>query len=122
MASAALGPDPTDVPSENMEEREEEEVPLRRKRSVSRRAAGPSVAADKGKAPRPVQQLHAEDLVQADLPNVSEERAKELYDLMMRMTETDWLNLIMQVGSNPALARELLGADVNEENFIERMT
>ncbi|GKE58985.1 hypothetical protein Tco_1498170, partial [Tanacetum coccineum] len=27
----------------------------------------------------------------------------------------------MQVGSNPALARELLGADVNEENFIERM-
>ncbi|GJT17449.1 hypothetical protein Tco_0876155 [Tanacetum coccineum] len=41
---------------------------------------------------------------------------------MMRMTETDWLNLMMQVGSNPALARELLGADVNEENFIERMT
>ncbi|GJV36771.1 hypothetical protein Tco_1409248 [Tanacetum coccineum] len=32
MASAALGPDPTAVPSENVEEREEEEVPLRRKR------------------------------------------------------------------------------------------
>ncbi|GKA07374.1 hypothetical protein Tco_0686598 [Tanacetum coccineum] len=167
MASAALGPDPTAVPSENVEEREEEEVPLRRKRSASRRArtafstpafeqfqahlsAGPSVAADKGKAPVPdleipaeflaedaqarkrfeeeqaserlVQQLQAEDLVQADLPNVSAERAKELDDLMMRMTETDWLNLMMQVGSNPALARELLGADVNEENFIERMT
>ncbi|GJS73801.1 hypothetical protein Tco_0706642 [Tanacetum coccineum] len=71
---------------------------------------------------RLVQQLQAEDLVQADLPNVSAERAKELDDLMMRMTETDWLNLMMQVGSNPALARELLGADVNEENFIERMT
>ncbi|GJS98660.1 hypothetical protein Tco_0819830 [Tanacetum coccineum] len=41
---------------------------------------------------------------------------------MMRMTETDWLNLMMQVGSNPALAKELLGADVNEGNFIERMT
>ncbi|GKF76816.1 hypothetical protein Tco_0229286, partial [Tanacetum coccineum] len=41
---------------------------------------------------------------------------------MMRMTEIDWLNLMMQVGSNPALARELLGADVSEENFIERMT
>ncbi|GJS56294.1 hypothetical protein Tco_0629656 [Tanacetum coccineum] len=167
MASAALGPDQTAVPSENVEEREEEEVPLRRKRSAYRRArtafstpafeqfqahlsAGPSVAADKGKAPMPdleipaeflaedaqarkrfeeeqaserlVQQLQAEDLVQADLPNVSEERAKELDDLMMRMTETDWLNLMMQVGSNPALARELLGADVNEENFIERMT
>ncbi|GKC70332.1 hypothetical protein Tco_1116215, partial [Tanacetum coccineum] len=41
---------------------------------------------------------------------------------MMRMTETDWLNLMMQVGSNLTLARELLGADVTEENFIERMT
>ncbi|GJR36122.1 hypothetical protein Tco_1211806 [Tanacetum coccineum] len=46
------------VPSEDVEEREEEEVPLRRKRSAFRRArtavaepAGPSVAADKGKAP-----------------------------------------------------------------------
>ncbi|GJQ99640.1 hypothetical protein Tco_0522625 [Tanacetum coccineum] len=167
MASAALGPDQTAVPSEDVEEREEEEVPLRRKRSAYRRArtefstpafeqfqahlsAGPSVAADKGKAPMPdleipaeflaedaqarkrfeeeqaserlVQQLQAEALVQADLPHVSEERAKELDELMMRMTETDWLNLMMQVGSNPALARELLGADVTEDNFIERMT
>ncbi|GKE86905.1 hypothetical protein Tco_1560647, partial [Tanacetum coccineum] len=111
--------------------------------------AGPSVA-DKGKAPMPdldipaefleedaqarkrfeeeqasemlVQRLRAEDLAQEDLPHVSEERAKELDDLMMRMTKTDWLTLMMQVGSNPALARELLGADVNEDNFIERMT
>ncbi|GJT94165.1 hypothetical protein Tco_1083010 [Tanacetum coccineum] len=155
MASAALG-QPA-VPSEDVEEREEEEVPLRRKRSAFRRArttvaepAGPSVAADKGKAPmhdldipteflaedaqarkrleeeqaseRLVQQLRAEDLAQEYMPNVSEERAKELDELMMRMTETDWLNLMMQIGSNPALARELLGADVTEENFIERMT
>ncbi|GJZ05015.1 hypothetical protein Tco_0538290 [Tanacetum coccineum] len=112
--------------------------------------AVPSVAADKGKAPMPdldipaeflaedaqarkrfkeeqaserlVQRLQAEHLAQEDLPHVSKERAKELDDLMMRMTETDWLNLMLQVGSNPALARELLGADVNEENFIERMT
>ncbi|GJX88086.1 hypothetical protein Tco_0340100 [Tanacetum coccineum] len=179
LASAALGHDQPAVPSADVEEREEEEVPLRRKRSAYRRArtefstpafeqfqanlsadglphtavsesAGPSVAADKGKAPMPdldipaeflaedaqarkrfeeeqaserlVQQLQAADLAQEDLPNVSEERAKELDDLMMRMTETDWLNLMMQVGSNPALARELLGADVTEENFIERMT
>ncbi|GKE86652.1 hypothetical protein Tco_1560394, partial [Tanacetum coccineum] len=177
MASEALA-QPT-VPSEDIEEREEEEVPLRRKRSVYRRArtefhtlafaqfhaplsadvlpqaavsesAGPSVAADKGKAPMPeldipaefvaedaqarkrfeeeqaserlVQRLRAEDLAKEDLPTVSEERAKELDDLMMRMTETDWLNLMMQVGSNLALARELLGADVTEENFIEHMT
>ncbi|GJZ00098.1 hypothetical protein Tco_0517527, partial [Tanacetum coccineum] len=156
-----------------------EEVPLRRKRSAYRRArtefttpafeqfranisadvlpqaavsesAGPSVAADKGKAPMPeldipaeflakdaqsrkcfeeeqaserlVQRLRAEDLAKEDLPNVSAEPAKELNDLMMRMTELDWLNLMMLVGSNHALARELLGADVTEENFIERMT
>ncbi|GJY89372.1 hypothetical protein Tco_0504568 [Tanacetum coccineum] len=157
MASAALGHDQPAVPSEDVEEREEEEVPLRRKRSAFRRArtavaepAGPSVAADKGKAPLPeldipaefvaedaqarkrfeeeqaserlVQQLQAADLAQEDLQIVSEQRAKELDELMMRMTETDWLNLMMQVGSNPALARELLGADVTEENFIERMT
>ncbi|GJV59326.1 hypothetical protein Tco_1465426, partial [Tanacetum coccineum] len=179
MASEALGHDQAAVPSEDIEEREEEEVPLRRKRSVHRRArtefntsafaqvhaplsadvlsqaavsasAGPSGVADKGKAPMPdldipaefvaedaqarkrfeeeqaserlVQRLRAEDLAQEDLPNVSEERAKELDDLMMRMTETDWLNLMMQVGSNPALARELLGADVTEANFVERMT
>ncbi|GJT40024.1 putative ribonuclease H-like domain-containing protein [Tanacetum coccineum] len=63
---------------------------------------------------RLVQRLRAEDLAQEDLQHVSEERAKELDDLMMRMTETDWLNLMMQVGSNPALAKELLGADVHD--------
>ncbi|GJW41264.1 hypothetical protein Tco_0067109 [Tanacetum coccineum] len=179
MASEAMGHDHPAVPSEDIEEREEEEVPLRRKRSVHRRArtafntsafaqfhaplsadvlsqaaasasAGPSGVAEKGKAPMPdldipaefvaedaqarkrfeeeqaserlVQRLRAEDLAQEYMPNVSEERAKELDELMMRMTETDWLNLMMQVGSNPALARELLGADVTEENFVERMT
>ncbi|GJR90951.1 hypothetical protein Tco_0214962 [Tanacetum coccineum] len=152
MASAALG-QPA-VPSDDVEERDEEEVPLRRKRSAYRRArtelttpafeqfranisadvlphiavpepTGISVATDKGKAPLPELDIpaeFAEDLAQEDLPNVSAERTKELDDLMMRMTETDWLNLMMQVGSNPALARELLGADVTEENFIERMT
>ncbi|GJR77857.1 hypothetical protein Tco_0090222 [Tanacetum coccineum] len=93
LASAALGHPPA-VPSADVEEREEEEVPLRRKR------------------------LRAEDLAQADLPNVSEERAKELDDLMMRMTETDWLNLMMQVGSNPALARELLALNSNPASSL----
>ncbi|GJU36494.1 hypothetical protein Tco_1184848, partial [Tanacetum coccineum] len=153
MASVALGHDQPAVLSEDVEEHEEEEVPLRCKRSAYRRArtefstpafeqfqanlsagglphtavsesAGPSVAADKGKAPMPdldipaeflaedaqarkrfeeeqaserlVQQLQAEDLAQEDLQIVSEQRAKELDELMM--------------------------ADVTEENFIERMT
>ncbi|GJT68769.1 hypothetical protein Tco_1020249 [Tanacetum coccineum] len=150
MAYAALGHDQPTVPAEDMEEREEEEVPLRHKRSPAvSDSAGPSIVADKGKAPMPeldipaeflaedaqarkrleeeqaserlVHRLWAENLVQEDLPTVSAACAKELDDLMMRMTEIDWLNLMMQVGSNPALARELLGADVTEENFVERM-
>ncbi|GJX21445.1 hypothetical protein Tco_0224122 [Tanacetum coccineum] len=158
MASDALGHDQATVPSEDIEEREEEEVPLRRKRSVHRRtrtelntsafaqfhaprstdvlphaavsaSAGPFEDAqarqrleDEQASARLVQQLQAEDLAQADVPLVSEQRAKELDELLLRMTDTDWLTLMMQVGTNPALARELLGADVNEDNFIERMT
>ncbi|GJU94304.1 hypothetical protein Tco_1319060 [Tanacetum coccineum] len=74
MASTALGHDQPAVPSEDVEEREEEEVPLRRKRSAYRRArtefstpafeqfqanlsAGPSVVADKGKVPMPAIKL-----------------------------------------------------------------
>ncbi|GKG50767.1 hypothetical protein Tco_0538891, partial [Tanacetum coccineum] len=82
MASTALGHAQPTVLSEDVEAREEEEVPLRRKRSAYRRArtefstpifeqfhanlsagvlphtvvtapAGPSVVADKGKAPMP---------------------------------------------------------------------
>ncbi|GJW75809.1 hypothetical protein Tco_0135179 [Tanacetum coccineum] len=130
MASAALGHDQPPVPSEDVEEREEEEVPLRRKRSAYRRArtefstpafeqfqanlsAGPSVAADKGKAPMPdldipaeflaedaqarkrfeeeqaserlVQQLQAEALAQEDLQIVSEQRAKEFIAISNKM-------------------------------------
>ncbi|GKB06802.1 putative ribonuclease H-like domain-containing protein [Tanacetum coccineum] len=48
---------------------------------------------------RLVQQLQAEDLAQADVPIVSEQRATELDELMLRMTETDCY--------------------VNEDNFIE---
>ncbi|GJS98217.1 hypothetical protein Tco_0819387 [Tanacetum coccineum] len=83
-------------------------------------SAGPSGVADKGKAPMP--DLDYSLLKFEYKPTVTESGAKELDELMMHMTETDWLNLMMQVGSNPALARELLGADVTEENFVERMT
>nr|GEY58306.1 hypothetical protein [Tanacetum cinerariifolium] len=152
LATAALGPEQPAVPTKNvepMEEQEEMEVPLTRKRSTYRRArtqfyttafarfrpttstgvpfpivvpepaalyvapdtAGPLVPADKGKAPMPdldipaeflaedaqarkrleeeqaserlVQQLRAEDLAHEHLPNISEQRQKELDELMM---------------------------------------
>ncbi|GJV87226.1 hypothetical protein Tco_1531164 [Tanacetum coccineum] len=148
--SEALGHEQATFPSEDMRKRESKEVPSRPPQADISESAGPSIGADKGKAPMPdleipaeflaedaqarqrleeeqasarlVQQLQAEDLAQADVPIVSEQRAKELDELMLRMTKTDWLTLMMQVGTNPALVRELLGADVNEDNFIERMT
>ncbi|GJX13828.1 putative ribonuclease H-like domain-containing protein [Tanacetum coccineum] len=155
MASDALGHNQATVPSEDIEAREEEEFHAPRSTDVLPHAdisesAGPSVGADKGKAPMPdleipaeflaedaqarqrleeeqasarlVQQLQLRIWHRLDVPPVSEQRAKELDELLLRMTDTDWLTLMMQVGTNPALARELLGADVNEDNFIERMT
>ncbi|GJU59188.1 hypothetical protein Tco_1236954 [Tanacetum coccineum] len=127
MASDALGHDQATVPSEDIEEREEEEVPLRRKRSVHRRArtefntsafaqfpatlsadvlsqaavsasAGPSGVADKGKAPMPDLDIPAEFLAE-------DAQARQRLEEEQASARTD-----------------LLGADVNEDNFIERMT
>ncbi|GJR34895.1 hypothetical protein Tco_1456647 [Tanacetum coccineum] len=144
MASAALG-QPA-VPSDDVEEREEEEVPLRRKRSAYRRArtefttpafeqfranisagvlphtavpepAGLSVAADKGKAPLPELDIPAEFLAEdaQARKRFEEEQASERLVQRNRLVEFDDASWFKS-----ALARELLGADVTEENFIER--
>ncbi|GKB94426.1 hypothetical protein Tco_0980563 [Tanacetum coccineum] len=126
MASTALGHDQPAVPSEDVEEREEEEVPLRRKRSAYRRARTEfsTPAFEQFQAnhllvflPHTAVPEPAED-AQARKCFKEEQASVLLFNLQLRIF---WLNLMMQVGSNPALARELLGADVNEENFIERM-
>ncbi|GJT68491.1 ribonuclease H-like domain-containing protein [Tanacetum coccineum] len=106
MASTALGHDQPAVPSEDVEEREEEDaLPREGKRSAFRRARQSfplqplssfklifllvllfSTQArlqcrkrfeEEQASERLVQRLRAEDLAQEDLPNVSEERAKE---------------------------------------------
>ncbi|GJT24498.1 hypothetical protein Tco_0894435 [Tanacetum coccineum] len=124
MASEALGNDQPAVSSEDIEFRlfSTDVLPQADISESAGRCWARQRLEEEQASERLVQQLQTEALVQADLPLYHEERAKELDELMMRMTETDWLNLMMQVGSNPALARELLGADVTEDNFIERMT
>ncbi|GJW64243.1 putative ribonuclease H-like domain-containing protein [Tanacetum coccineum] len=142
MASTALGHDQPAVPSEDVEEREEEEVPLRRKRSAYRRArtefstpafeqfqanlsagvlphtavhepAGPSVAADKGKVPMPDLDIPAEFLAEDAQARKRFEEEQASERLVQRLRAED-------------LAQEdlpnLLGADVHEENLIEHMT
>ncbi|GJR50460.1 putative ribonuclease H-like domain-containing protein [Tanacetum coccineum] len=84
MASAALG-QPA-VPSDDVEEREEEEVPLRRKAPlpeldipaefVTEDAQTRKQFEEDQASERLVQRLRAEDLAQEDLPNVSECAAK----------------------------------------------
>ncbi|GJT38002.1 hypothetical protein Tco_1417950 [Tanacetum coccineum] len=86
MASEALGHDQATVPSEDIEEREEEEVPLRRKTPCQIGDPSDILAEDaqarqrleeEQASARLVQQLQAEDLAQADVPLVSEQRAKK---------------------------------------------
>nr|GFC11182.1 hypothetical protein [Tanacetum cinerariifolium] len=68
LATAALGPEQPAVPTENVEPMEEQKE----------------------------MELWAEDLAQERLPNIFEQRQKEQAELMMRMTEADWLNLMIQ--------------------------
>ncbi|GJW07172.1 putative ribonuclease H-like domain-containing protein [Tanacetum coccineum] len=108
MASDALGHDQATVPSEDIEEREEEEVPLRRKRSVHRRArtefntsafaqfpatlsadvlsqaavsasAGPSGVAVEGKAPMPDLDIPAEFLAEDTQARQASKKNRQLY-------------------------------------------
>ncbi|GJW46013.1 hypothetical protein Tco_0077659 [Tanacetum coccineum] len=84
-------------------------------------SAGPSVGADKGKAPMPDLEIPAEFLAEDRTAGQCLEEG-QVYELNECVYRNVLLILMMQVGSNPALARELLGADVTEDNFIERMT
>ncbi|GKC38083.1 hypothetical protein Tco_1050467 [Tanacetum coccineum] len=48
-------------------------------------------------------------------------RQQEVNDAAMFYTEYDWLNILAQVATNSSLSQVLLGDDVTEETFPERM-
>ncbi|GJR81640.1 hypothetical protein Tco_0152425 [Tanacetum coccineum] len=127
-ASEALGHDQATVPSEDIEEREEEEVPLRRKRSVHRRARTEfyTPAFAQFHAPRSTDVLpHADISESAARKRLEEDRqvraVRRISDLACVMTTRNGLTLMMQVGTNPALARELLGAGVTKTTLLSAM-
>nr|GEU39661.1 hypothetical protein [Tanacetum cinerariifolium] len=104
LATAALGPEQPVVPTKNvepMEEQKEMEVPLTRKWSTYRRARTQfhTTAYARFRSTTstgvPSQTVVPEPAASYVAPDTT--------------------------GSDPTLARELLGADVNEENFIPRM-
>ncbi|GJV81122.1 hypothetical protein Tco_1516992 [Tanacetum coccineum] len=52
---------------------------------------------------------------------LTEQRQKEVHTSAMFYTEDDWINIMAQVATNSSLSKDLLGTDVTEENFPERM-
>ncbi|GJT46087.1 hypothetical protein Tco_0954802 [Tanacetum coccineum] len=67
--------------------------------------------------------LHEEE--QAELARVQEEMKKkrhaEVINSAKYYTDADWSDIMGQVHANQGLTADLLGPDVNEENFAERM-
>ncbi|GJX22793.1 hypothetical protein Tco_0227238 [Tanacetum coccineum] len=126
------------VPSEDIEEREEEEVPLRRKRSVHRRArtefytpavaqfhaprstdvpppadisesAGPSVGADKGKAPMPEVEIPAEFLAEDAQARITprRRRTRQVSRLSHQLQAEDFGSGAVPPVSEGQLAKEI---------------
>ncbi|GJS98658.1 hypothetical protein Tco_0819828 [Tanacetum coccineum] len=121
MASAALGHDQPAVPSADVEEREEEEVPLRLSAYT-----GLLCLLTRERLLCLILDIPAEFIAEdAQARKASKNAETELDDLMMRMTETDWLNLMMQVGKEEALAdlryRALKGKPMKQSEVTQMM-
>ncbi|GJS35191.1 hypothetical protein Tco_0533573 [Tanacetum coccineum] len=50
-----------------------------------------------------------------------ETRQAEVLSSAKHYSDTDWIDIMAQVHANAGLSFELLGADVNDDNFAERM-
>ncbi|GJY61686.1 hypothetical protein Tco_0462343 [Tanacetum coccineum] len=50
-----------------------------------------------------------------------ETRQEEVLSSAKHYSEADWIDIMAQVYANAGLSSELLGADVNDDNFAERM-
>ncbi|GKA09714.1 hypothetical protein Tco_0689147 [Tanacetum coccineum] len=50
-----------------------------------------------------------------------ENRHEEVLSSAKHYSDADWIDIMAQVHANADLSSELLGADVNDDNFVERM-
>ncbi|GKF61792.1 hypothetical protein Tco_0181846, partial [Tanacetum coccineum] len=50
-----------------------------------------------------------------------ETRQTEVLSSIKHYSDADWIDIIAQVHANAGLSSELLGVDVNDDNFAERM-
>ncbi|GKA62059.1 hypothetical protein Tco_0761578 [Tanacetum coccineum] len=50
-----------------------------------------------------------------------ETRQSEVFSSAKHYSDADWIDIMAQVHANACLSSKLLGADVNDDNFAERM-
>nr|GFA07324.1 hypothetical protein [Tanacetum cinerariifolium] len=59
--------------------------------------------------------------VPATGPLPSIQRQRDLDDMIVRFSNTEWMILMARVKDFPEVAKEILGADVNDDNFSSRL-
>ncbi|GKB95754.1 putative ribonuclease H-like domain-containing protein, partial [Tanacetum coccineum] len=117
---SAIPPDvttgPTDAPSDKGKSPMLEEEPPVRERSFRQREEDRLGA-------EAARRLYEEE--QAELAREREEqkqkRQKDVLESAKYYTDADWNEIMGQVHANQGLSADLLGPDVNEDNFAERM-
>ncbi|GKA42702.1 hypothetical protein Tco_0735362, partial [Tanacetum coccineum] len=67
--------------------------------------------------------IYAKQLEQEEEMSASqrETRQAEVLSSVKHYSDADWIDIMAQVHANAGLSSELLGADVNDDNFAERM-
>ncbi|GJQ96871.1 hypothetical protein Tco_0008010 [Tanacetum coccineum] len=67
--------------------------------------------------------IYAKQLEQEEEMSASqrETRQEEVLSSAKHYSDADWIDIMAQVHANAGLSSELLGADVNDDNFAERM-
>ncbi|GKC99042.1 hypothetical protein Tco_1169317, partial [Tanacetum coccineum] len=67
--------------------------------------------------------IYAKQLEQEEEMSASqrETRQAEVLSSTKHYSDADWIDIMAQVHANAGLSSELLGADVNDDNFFERM-
>ncbi|GJR00390.1 hypothetical protein Tco_0523374 [Tanacetum coccineum] len=79
---------------------------------------GPTDApSDKGKSPM----LEEEPPLAREREEQKQKRQKDVLESTKYYTDADWNEIIGQVHANQGLSADLLGPDVNKDNFAERM-
>ncbi|GJR25479.1 hypothetical protein Tco_1101711 [Tanacetum coccineum] len=65
--------------------------------------------------------VEEEEREQRDKAELSSMRQTELDAYARNLTDAEWVDMSTQLNTNPTLAAEILGSDVNDDNFVDRV-